>query len=86
MGDFGGRKGNGKLYNYTIIPKVNGKKNIVHLFRKDTMGRKCEVTGHTAPSQETKQKGTVAKPKPAPNGSHPPPPQCSGTSQNSTVS
>lgn len=26
MGSFGGRKGKGKLYNYTIIPKVNGKK------------------------------------------------------------
>lgn len=56
-------------------------KNKVHRFRKDTVGRKCEVTGHSAPSQETKQKGTVAKPKHVPNGSHPPPPQCSRTSQ-----
>lgn len=49
--------GKGKLYKYTIIPKLN-EKNTVHIFRKDTMGRKCEVIDHIAPNQETKQKGT----------------------------
>lgn len=62
------------------------RKNTVHLFRKDTMGRKCEVIGHTAPSQETKQKGNVAKLKSAHSVSQASPPQCSRTSQNSTIS